>query len=175
MPLERLPLLKAPRLVAAWLADQSSLTQRLIAACPGRFGVLVQQQGWGHALPTEVALLGMQHRGACLLREVELTCSGRAWVFARTVIPARSLRGRARLLAGLGGRPLGALLFADPATRRECVEVAAFRPGQPLFEHATRHLGVKPEVIWGRRTRFRFAGQHLLVNEIFLPSIPELP
>jgi len=31
----------------------------------------------------------------------------------------------------------------------------------------------KPSEIWGRRAIYRYAQQPILVNEIFLPAIPE--
>ena len=39
---------------------------------------------------------------AAIVREVELLCGETPWVFARTLIPATSLRGPARRLAMLG-------------------------------------------------------------------------
>jgi chorismate--pyruvate lyase len=89
------------------------------------------------------------------------------------VIPAQSLRGGARRLSLLGDKPLGAVLFADPATRRDWIEIARLLPVHPIFQAAARDVeGERPQVLWGRRTLFRFAGQPLLVNEIFLPTVP---
>jgi chorismate--pyruvate lyase len=106
-----------------------------------------------------------------MIREVELHCGARPWVFARTVIPAGSLRGGARRLAFLGEKPLGAVLFADPTTRRGRIELAKLTPGQPLFEAAIANLEMRPKQLWGRRTLFYYANQPLLVNEIFLPDL----
>jgi chorismate--pyruvate lyase len=156
-----------------WLRDQGSLTQRVLQACSGRFRVHLLHQGWGVPLASERRLLGMGRTRTSMLREVELRCDDAPWVFARTVIPARSLRGRARRLAHLGERPLGAVLFADPTTRRGRVEFARLRPGQPLFEAAVINLQRPPAELWGRRTVFYYAGKPLLVNEIFLPGVAD--
>jgi chorismate--pyruvate lyase len=156
-----------------WLRDRGSLTARLIAACGGDFRVRLCHQGWGKPLPSERRLLGMGRARHALVREVELHCNDRPWVFARTVIPAGSLRGAARGLALLGERPLGAVLFADPRTRRGRSQMARLVPHQPLFEAAAARLETRPAELWGRRTVFFFAGQPLLVNEIFLPGIPD--
>jgi len=152
-----------------WLADPGSLTRRLVAGCQGGFRVRLLHQGWGRPQPSEARLL--QSRGAALIREVELLCNESPQVFARTLIPAASLSGRARLLARLGSRPLGAVLFDDPSTRRVAVEVARLPARCPLFAAATAHLEQLPEFIWGRRTLFLYAGKPLLVNEIFLPGL----
>lgn len=167
------PLLGAPRRFHHWLRDAGSLTRRLIGACPGRFQVRVLRQQWARPLPSEAALLGMRRGEQALLREVQLQCDGQAWVFARTLIPVGSLRGRARQLGHLGSRPLGAVLFADPTSRRGSLQQARLRPHHALFNTAIAGLVQTPAELWGRRTRFIYAGQPLLVNEIFLPAIPE--
>ena len=160
-----------PERIFHWLQDSASLTRRVTAACRGCFRVQVVSQCWGRAFNSERQVLGLGFRTACLVREVELLCDGRPQVFARTLIPATSLRGAARRLALLRDRPLGAVLFADPHTRRERVEIARFLPGHRLYGTATSHLAEKPESVWGRRTLFRYAGQPILVNELFLPDL----
>lgn len=160
-----------PASINDWLRDEGSLTRALVHACPGRFRVAVQRQGWRDGLNSERQLLGISPRSAVLLREVELLCDEQPWVFARTLIPARSLRGRARALAHLRNRPLGAVLFADPATRRLAVQAARLNARHGLYHAACAHLAERPAELWGRRTLFAYAGQTLLVNEIFLPPV----
>ncbi|MBU0500564.1 MAG: chorismate lyase [Gammaproteobacteria bacterium] len=155
-----------------WLQDAGSLTQRLRAACGGVFSVHVRRQEWSRGYPGEAKLLGIKPFRAALVREVELRCNGRAWVFARTLIPISSLRGAARRLKMLGNRPLGAVLFADPSLTRGETQFVYLTPGQSLFESAVAGLSAKPDGLWGRRTLFHLAGKPLLVNEIFLPGIP---
>jgi chorismate--pyruvate lyase len=162
-----------PTDVVEWLRDRGSLTARLKRACGGGFRVRVMHQGWGRPLYSERALLKMRNGEAAIVREVELLCGEIPWVFARTLIPATSLRGPARRLSMLGSKPLGEVLFADPRTQRERMEIARLQPRHPLFQAATCSLEQKPEDIWGRRTLFELAGKPLLVNEIFLPDIPK--
>jgi chorismate--pyruvate lyase len=157
-----------------WIRDHSSLTGRVVEHCQGRFRVRVLHQGWGDALLSERRLLKMRRSELVLLREVELLCDEVPWVFARTVIPARSLSGSARKLAQLGDRPLGAALFSVPTTRRLRVEMALLQPRHPLFAAAADHLDPEVRELWGRRTLFLYAGKPLVVNEIFLPAIPPL-
>jgi chorismate--pyruvate lyase len=155
-----------------WLSDTGSLTARVISACPGQFRVRVLWQGWGRPLESERRALGLKRDGVALIREVELQCDDEAWVFARTVIPASSLQGEARRLTLLGSRPLGAVLFADPGTRRGRMEVARIDRRHALFQGACGHWQTRPTELWGRRTLFCYRGKPLLVNEIFLPGIP---
>lgn len=161
-----------PATAWSWLADPGSLTGRVQGACAGRFEVRLLGQVWGTALPSERRILSNGLRGRVLIREVELLCDGAPRVFARTVIPFRSLAGAARRLGRLGVRPLGAVLFAHPATRRDKVEFARLAPADPLYAAAVGHLpGEPPAVLWGRRTLYHYAGKPLLVNEIFLPGL----
>jgi len=116
-------------------------------------------------------VLGLRPEAYAFVREVHLMCDDEPWVFARTVIPATTLKGGRRRLANLGKRPLGAVLFADRSMRRSLVEIARLSSGQPLFARAVAPLNRAPSAIWGRRSMFRLSGQPLLVSEIFLPAI----
>ncbi len=170
--LDRGALVGAPRALHHWLRDDSSLTRRVIDACSGDFSVRLLGQWRAHPLPSERRLLAIFPRERVLVREVELRCGAVSWVFARTLIPQSSMTGKARRLGFLGNRPLGAVLFADPTTRRDRVEVGRLGPRHPLFARAVMNLDHTPRVLWGRRTLFHYAGRPLLVNEIFLPEIP---
>ncbi len=173
-PSGRLSCLSVPPGIKRWLCDKGSLTAGLKALAPDDFRVRVLAQGWGKPLLSEQKLLGMGSGEMAIVREVELLCGGEPWVFARTLIPARSLRGAARRLTFLGDRPLGEVLFADPQLRRGEIQMARITPRHKIFSRATRHLDSCGE-IWGRRSLFRLAGKPLLVNEIFLPHLPEKP
>jgi chorismate--pyruvate lyase len=159
------------REILEWLVDKGSLTQRLIEFSQGEFTVRLRRQGWFKPLLSEAGLLHQPPRRLAMIREVDLLCRGIPVVFARTIIPATSLKGRSRSLGGLGNRPLGAVLFQNPTTRREKVEYATIRPGQALFESATGALGRKGDLLQARRTLFCYTGKPLLVNEIFLPTL----
>lgn len=148
-----------PRGIRQWLLDATSLTERLRERCTGRFRVELLDQGWERPLPSECRALRLRHREWALVRQVHLLCDHEPWVFARTVIPARTLRRRPRL-ARLGERPLGAVLFADGAVHRDGLEVARFRPGQ--------HLSGGDGAQWARRSVFRIGRRPLLVTEVFL-------
>ena len=161
-----------PVRLCGWLLDPASLTLRLQNLCPDRFRVRLLSQGWGSPRLDEARALGMRRGERAIIRQVHLQCGTRPWIYARTIIPATSMRGKLQRLAHLGTRPLGAMLFADPGMRRERVELANIKPGEALFKDATRHMSRQPGDIWGRRSVFRIAGKPLLVSEIFLPGFP---
>lgn len=164
-----------PEDFSPWLLDSSSLTQRVIAVCGGRFRVQLLALAWGRPLPDEAARLALRAGERSLVRQVQLLCNERPWVYARTVIPRSTLTGRNRRLAHLGSKPLGAALFADPTMERDEVEITRITPGSALYALATQGLPVKPDEIWGRRSVFRVSDRPLLVSEIFLPGIPKAP
>lgn len=154
-----------------WLLDPTSLTQRLKQTCHGEFRVVPISQQRQRAQLNEAQALGIRPHEICFIREVHLLCDERPWVFARTVIPIRTLTGPRRRLSRLGKKPLGAVLFADPSMQRSVIEIARIHSGQTIFETATAPLSKKPIEIWGRRSAFFLGGEPLLVSEIFLPEI----
>lgn len=158
-------------LLGRWLLDTRSLTDRVRACCRDTFSVRVVAQGWDVPRRDEVTALALPGRERALVREVQLLCGARPWVFARTVIPARTLTGPQRRLARLGTKPLGAFLFADPGMRRGPVELACLRPGAGLYRAAVAGLARKPSELWGRRSLFWLGGKPLLVCEVFLPAL----
>jgi chorismate--pyruvate lyase len=157
-----------PETIWSWLLDPSSLTRRLQETCAGQFKVLLLNQGWARPYHEEAHMLGLRARTYANVREVYLLCHGQPCVFARTVIPARTLSGKYRRLTRLGNRSLGAVLFADKSMRRSALEITCIFPGQQLFERAVRELRNTPQLIWGRRSLFHLAGKPLLLSEIFL-------
>ncbi|MGD8560787.1 MAG: chorismate lyase [Gammaproteobacteria bacterium] len=162
----------APSL-ANWLFDPASLTERIIEACDGRFSVRVLRQGWTFPMLNEARTLKMRRGSYALVRQVHLLCNDQPWVFARTVIPPKTLRGKQRRLARLGQKPLGALLFADKSMQRTEMEIARIQPGQQMYQLATYHQAQQQQPIWGRRSVFYLNHRPLLVSEIFLPTVGE--
>lgn len=154
-----------------WLLDRASLTHRVQQACNGAFSVALLHQSWGRITRSEAQVLHLRHGERCLVREVQLRCAERPWVFARTIIPAPTLTGRQRRLGCLGTHPLGAVLFADPSMRRGPVQIAAITARHGIYARATQHLRTRPAVIWGRRSVFHVGGKPLLVSEFFLPGL----
>lgn len=164
-----------PTDLARWLFDPGSLTRRVRQCCPDRFQVRVLWQGWSRPSRDEALILHLRLDARAWTREVQLVCGNRAWVFARTLIPAVTLRGRGRRLTQLGSRPLGEVLFSDPGVQRGPMEIARIIAGQRLHWRAFAGFAEPPETIWGRRSVFRIDGQPLLVCEIFLPDLPASP
>lgn len=162
---------KLPRRLLPWLYDRGSLTLRLQQASGGDFRVQVLSQRWQRPLLNERLALAMGHHEYGMVRQVLLICQGEPWVYARSVIPACTMRGAGRQLSMLGNRPLGAFLFANNGVVREPMEIACIHPDE-MIDEAMAGLGLEQQSVWGRRSVFRFKQKPLLVSELFLPSLP---
>ena len=110
------------------------------------------------------------------VREVLLLADGRPVVYARSVVTERDLRLAWRVFRGIGSRPLGAALFADPRIRRQPLLSAALKRGDARYHRALACAGLNPQPLrlWARRSLFRLRGRDLLVTEVFLPAVLEL-
>lgn len=156
-----------------WLADESSLTARITARC-GQFRVRVLHQGMALPNEDERRLIGLARGQRAWRREVLLLADGVPVVFAHTVLAPRDRRGAWRLATAIGGRPLGAALFADPLIVRSPLHIAPLDGSHPLHRRAEAALGCRLPVLWARRSRFLRAGRPLLVTEAFLPELRRL-
>jgi chorismate--pyruvate lyase len=154
----------------SWLFDDGSLTQRLQQLCDGHFSVQVLAQGWARPMLNEARKLKISDSKNAFIRQVYLLCDQKPLVFARTVIPARTLRGRMRRLARLGNKPLGELLFTDPSVQRQALEIAKICATHTLYRMALTHDPEQTRPMWGRRSIFTYRSKPLLVSEIFLPA-----
>lgn len=163
---------RVPARAASWVFDTGSLTSRLRGHCDGRFRVRVLFHGWALPGPGEARVLGLGRIRGALIREVHLYCGDAPVVFARTVIPASTARGRNRRVAHLRERPLGAFLFADPTLEREALEVIEAMPGRDIRRRSAG-TETRDGRVWGRRSVFRLRGRPLLVAEVFLPALFE--
>ena len=150
-----------------WLLDEGSLTARLKHLSQGEFRVQVLAQRWQRARRSEVQLLGITPRAACLVREVILSGNNQAWIYARSVMPATSLTGHLYRLRRLKNSSLGELLFRDHSLSRSPFELTRFAA---QHAHLPEQIDRSAPLI-GRRCRFELSGKSLLVSEIFLPAL----
>ena len=158
----------APPAAAAWLVETGLLTERLRACCGGQPGLTVISEAEAPLANHDAAVL--QTAGAAaFVREIELTCDGRAWVFAQTLIPQATL-ARHRWLSALGRAALGERLAAVPGLERGPIEFARLLPGDRLYHRALRDQRDPPAALWARRSWFAIEGDRLLVQEVFLPE-----
>jgi len=156
-----------------WLADPGSLTRRL-QSLSNDFHVRPSRHQYARAQIDEAQLLGLSRRENALLREVYLYSNGEPVVFAHSVLPCQSLRGEWLALGRLGNKPLGAALFMNPKVTRTQLEFKKLSNHHALYRRAVRHLAVKPQAVWARRSIFRLGHSAIMVTEVFLPQVLKL-
>ncbi len=157
--------------VSSWLRDQGSLTRRLMNLYGNDFSVRLLSEQWVKPQIDEAQLLQIPPHQRVLLRQVQLLCARQVLVYARSVIPLKTLEGRQRRLKHLGNKPLGGALFANPRLKREMQQLATIWPRDPMFDIATSNSPGHFDRIWGRRSLFRIDNKPLLVSEFFLPEL----
>jgi chorismate--pyruvate lyase len=158
----------APQAAAVWLAETGLLTERLRSCCGGQTGLTVISEAEAPLTNHDAAVLKASGSVA-FVREIELTCGGRAWIFAQTLIPQATL-ARQRWLSSLGRAALGERLAAVPGLERGPLEFARLLPGDRLYHRALRDQRDQPAALWARRSWFAIEGDRLLVHEVFLPE-----
>jgi len=159
---------KPPRALRVWLHDRSSLTRRLQTLSNNQFSVTVLKQRWEKPRRAEAQLLNLPLHEVALIREVILHGNSTPWVYARSILPLRTLNGSLRFLRHWDNRPLGALLFRNQRIRREKPIVQQL-PCSSL--PASLLVADMPAQLWGRSSVFRCGAHGLLVAETFLPAL----
>ncbi|KON81368.1 chorismate lyase [Azoarcus sp. PA01] len=174
--IERPPRARVLPRLRPWLTDPGSLTARIRSRC-SVFSVDVLAQRLAVPHPDEAALLGLRRGELAWLREVLLVADGVPVVFARSILPRHNVRGAWVLFHGLGSRPLGAALFADPRIGRRPLACTCLDRRDARYHRASTTVAPRrlPSALWARRSLFALRGRALLVSEVFLPTILELP
>lgn len=160
----------------AWLIDRGSLTQALVSLAKSQsqtFSVQLMAQQKQKPLVDEIPALHLKAHQYALVREVSLSINGLPVVFAHSILPQKSLRGLWLGLKGLGNRPLGGALFANPKIIRTPLMFKKLSQHHALYQTVVRKLPAqaKHRQLWARRSIFSLHGASIMVTEVFLPSL----
>lgn len=152
-----------PKNIRPWLTTKHSITSKLKQI--GQLTVEVLDDSWQAPSPRERLRLKLKSREQARVRTVILSVDGVPVVYARSIIPARSLKGSWRYLPRLSNRPLGGYVYKSRSLKRSATEVVKLPAG--LVQNSRASL-------WARRSAFIEYGPGILVNEAFYPAIEEL-
>ncbi|MDB5887863.1 MAG: Chorismate lyase [Rhodocyclales bacterium] len=167
-------LLAANHPLHGWLGDTASLTARIEARCD-QLRVKVLSQGLARPHHDEAVVLGLRAGELVCMREVLLIADDRPVVYARSLLAREDLRGAWRMFAGIGGRPLGAALFADPLVRRAPLNAHRMDARDTRYCRIASFVKLDgQQALWARRSCFLRHERPLIVCEVFLPAIREL-
>ena len=151
-----------------WLLDPNSLTARLKRNSQ-HFEVKVLGQKI-EPCHIQEANEDISAGEQVLVREVLLYCDDIPQVFARSLLPLKSLTGEEQQLAHLGNQSLGQVLFNQPGLTRKKIEIAKFDQQSSVANLANYlQLDMSAEM-YGRRSVFMLKDKPLMVAEVFLPN-----
>jgi chorismate--pyruvate lyase len=165
--LKAIPRNHIPAFLYPWLSEAHSMTKRL-EQHSNKFEVHIVEQSWRIPFTSERLKLEIPTRQLALIREVELICDGKPWIFARTVMPKKLFTGKEKRLCKLDNTPIGKILFANPSLWRTPFEIARITKNHYFYQPSHGKLSHN-SFIWGRRSVFYLANKPLLITEIFTP------
>ncbi len=155
-----------------FLFHKGSLTHYIQQHCTGSFSIELISEAWILPMSDEAQLLSLQNDEFTFIRKSRLKCDNQTLVYARTVIPKKTLEGENHKLTNLGEEPLGNILFNDSSTYRSEMRYAEIPVDCELHKEAINKLKITSELC-GRQSQFFIKEQPLLITEIFLPAILE--
>ena len=158
-----------------WLSDKGSLTFRIQSRC-SNFSLRRVSQGLSKIGADETHALHLALHQHAIARDIFLYCGATPVIFAHSVVARKSLRSAWRSLTTLGSRPLGSALFSDPRIERFPLYFRKLHCHHPLYRAACEALSAPlPPYLWARRSAFCLKRTSIMVTEVFLPGILELP
>ena len=155
-----------------FIFQTGSLTRYIQQQCRGSFHIEIKSETWQHPMTDEARLINTGEREPAFIRESWLKCDDKALVYARTVIPRRTLTGKYKKLTRLGTRPLGEILFADKSSYRSDMRYARVPVDCALYSQVLDTYDVNSS-LWARQSLFYVKNEPLLIIEVFLPDIKE--
>lgn len=158
--------------IQKFLFHEKSMTQLIQDSCFGKFNVELISESWEHALDDETTFLSLPQDESTFIRKSLLKCDDKVLIFARTVIPEKTLSGKNQKLTSMGDKPLGNFLFNDKTTYRSDMRYAKIPVNCKLYSEATKDMKITSE-LWGRQSLVYIEQRPLTITEIFLPAILE--
>lgn len=150
----------------AWLCEPHSLTAKLKSRSKCFSVKVLNEQECVLNYEQQALLKGIS--SSVLNREVLLLCDGAPMVYAQSWLPVNVTSANRQLL-NMGEKPLGDIIFQDPALTRANIEVARFDQFHPL-QQLVKQLDLPVQPVLGRRSVFTLHNYQFLVSEVFLPG-----
>jgi chorismate--pyruvate lyase len=157
-----------------WLLYPGSFMQRLKHHHISDACIDVLKEGWDLPFEEERYRLKLPESRLAWIREVVIYSGSTTWMFARTVIPQKTLTGKEKRLQHLKTRSLGSILFQYPDLIRSDFEIFPIEPETHWEKNIAKYLPIQPETLWARRSEFIVRKKSLLLTEVFFPSIVSL-
>lgn len=153
-----------------FIFQTGSLTRYIQQRCKGSFNIEIKSESWQYPMSDEVQLIGSREHERTFIRESYLKCDTKPLVYARTIIPRKTLTGKYKKLTMLGNKPLGEILFNDNSSFRSDMQYARVSPDCTLYKQAFMVNDVNSS-LWARKSLFYIKHNPLLIIEVFLPEL----
>ena len=140
----------------SWLLELGPITERIKANGSFKLDLIKDELGEVNELDSD--FLG-KNIGEIKIREVLLLSNNKPKVFARSLIPIRTIEKGLSELGELGSKPLGDILFEKEIFKKIETVFAKFSESGNLY--------------WGRKSKYLVEVYPLSVMEIFLLPIDE--
>jgi chorismate lyase len=153
----------------ALLTEQDSLTEHISKLIGGAPALDCLFEGQAAVTKNEQQLLAIPARRFAHIREITMGTRKHPWLFARTVIPNKTLVREASRLSRMRNIPLGKVLFGQLKAKRVQMRLDLVFSDEVNLEH----FDIANDFpLWQRRSIFLLNTGPLLISEIFLPHSP---
>lgn len=161
--------------LVSWLSDAGSFMQRLKRYGIENAQVRVLREGWSLPAIAEQVALDLPSNTSVWVREVVIHSDKTIWMFARTVIPKKTLDDEELQLQNLRNRSLGSVLFAYPDLVRGEFDYFGVESGTDLYEKIQLDVPMcVTDLKWARSSVFTLRNKSLLLTEVFSNAIMKL-
>lgn len=162
----------------SWLLEKGSLTTRLLAVSQHELSVIPYHEGWVSVHNDVVIALKLKSHKKVWERLAILYGKQHPWVIAQTLVPDSTLRGSWRKILSLGNQSLGQLIFSGRKLVLAQRYIARVPNGIIIRNLKRQNVECtipKTGYCWARRSVYQLSSGPLMVAELFLPSLTEIP
>ena len=110
--------------LSTFLFENGSLSRLIQDRFRRKLHIDLINESWSTAMTYEKKLLSLRNYEIIFARESYLSCNNKKLVYARTVIPRKTLKAQNHTLTRLGQKPLGEILFNNNKIFRENIKYA---------------------------------------------------
>lgn len=150
--------------------DAGSMTAIMKKLSNDKMAVTVVSHSWQKSDESECQNLSLNNNWG-IGREVILHGKDQPWIYARSFFPESVVKAHGQQFLALGQRPLGEILFSNPAVSRSHINVACLFPWHREYKKAADAFENKPEFLWARRSHFFLPSGKIILLEVFSPQM----
>lgn len=157
-----------------WLSYPGSFMERLLEHGVTDAGIQVVFEKFAQATEIEKHYLQLEDAEETWIREVIISSPLTIWMFARTIIPKKTLTGREKELQLLETRSLGSFLFQDKNLQRSAFEFSLIEKNSVDYQKISNYVPIRDQALSSRHSLFITHGKKIFLQEVFFESVGKL-